>query len=41
MKQQMLFSLEADFEKQNDRWLFTRIEIRKIDLMDANWTVIR
>ncbi len=41
MKQQMLFSLEADFEKQNGRWLFTRIEIRKIDLMDAGWNQLR
>lgn len=40
-RQQMVFGLEANLEKTRQKWLIRRIEIRKIDLIDANWTTIR
>lgn len=40
-RQQMVFGLEANLQKTRQKWFITRIEIRKIDLMDAGWNQIR
>ncbi len=40
-RQQMVFGLEANLDKTGQKWLFTRLEIRKIDLMDAGWNQLR
>jgi len=40
-RQQMVFGLEAKLKKTGQEWLIKRIEIRKIDLMDAGWNQLR
>lgn len=40
-RQQMVFGLEANLEKTRQKWLISRIEVRKIDLMDAGWNQLR
>jgi hypothetical protein len=40
-KKELFVKVEANLEKQQGLWLFTRIEITQIDLMPADWRSIQ